>query len=693
MNYTKLLLVSLILILPASAWGQEPEPGNPYVFDPVVVTANKSEQSVQDISASVSVITSGQIQDSNISNIEGIFKATPNIFITTTGPKASVATFASIRGIASSMGGSPVLGVYVDDIYYPRLDMTLMDIDRVEVLRGPQGTLYGRNTEAGVINIITKNPTNDFSSKLTAEYESFNTRNFIGTLSGPIVEDVLLFRVAGSYKASDNYFENKLDGDKKVNAYEDKDFRFKLMTAPNDRYNVALTVDIQDYWGGGYADFSPIDSANPRKNIDMDFPGSAIKKAYSAALRAEYAFSDVTLTSVTSFRKDDSVNDNDIDFLPIDIMRLHLGYDTTIYSEELRIASNNKTSPLQWIAGTYGYYEESDYNIGMRANLDNMGMPGMGIMNGRNYADVDSTGLAFFGQVSYTLWDKLELTGGIRYDTIRRKIDYSRDGWANFGLNDLSGNRSETYEAWLPKAAISYKITDNIRPYFSVSRGFREGGFNVVDDIGHPYDSEYTWNYELGMKTEWFDNRLILNAALFHIDWTDRQIEIMDHGGSTFHIDNAGKAVSRGFELEAIARPLHGLELTGSFGYTDVEYKDYKPQPGVDYSGNKAIDTPRYTARLGATYRLDNGLFFGASYNHYGKVYFDPANEGSQGEYQIVDARIGYEHDDFEVYLYARNIFDETYFTRSVHSGVGGSQWYGRQGEPQTFGISLSYKF
>jgi iron complex outermembrane receptor protein len=307
-------LVSAALIITArGAYAQEPAPSEGLLLSPIVVTAEKRKQDLQNVPASITSIDSTQIEDNQITTMKDVFKMAPNIYITKTGPSAVSASFATMRGIASSMGNSPVLGVYIDDVYYPYLDMTLLDVERVEILRGPQGTLYGRNTEAGVINIITKDPGEVWRNKITSSYSSYNTRQLTAASSGPLVPEKAYFLVAASYLASDSYFKNRYSNDDSVNKYENYDGRMKLISTPSDRLKFTLSFDVQNYWSGGYADFAPLDSANPRKNVNMDYDGSTSKNSYITSLKAEYETDFANFYSMTSYNRPDRKQEDGLD--------------------------------------------------------------------------------------------------------------------------------------------------------------------------------------------------------------------------------------------------------------------------------------------------------------------------------------------------------------------------------------------
>ncbi|MDR1395409.1 MAG: TonB-dependent receptor [Deltaproteobacteria bacterium] len=656
--------------------------GEGMVLEPILVTADKREAELFDIPSSAAVISSETMSLFKIDSTEKLFQAVPNIYLTNTGPRGVSTNFGTIRGIASSMAGSPVLGIYIDDVYYPHLGMLLMDLERVEILRGPQGTLYGRNAEAGVINIVTKNPENFFTGQVSAEYSSFKTRKMETSFSGPIVPDSLLFRVSAAYEASDGYFRNQFDGKDDTGRYEDKSFRLKLMSPVSEDTRLDLTMDVNDFWSGGYADFAPL-----RKNsrawdkINSDFDGGSRNKQLGFSLRGRTELSFGSLLSVTSFSQEKMNSGNDVDFTPQYLVNLFIDQDTDIISEEIRLLSNNEESPLKWLLGIYAYSEDLRMDASLDAPLFG------GVMDMKN--DIDSKAAAVFGDVSYLFFGKLELSAGLRYDYIRKNTEYSM---LYNGFRMAGGHDSKSFSAWLPKVSASWRFSDQAMVYAAVSKGFREGGFNMIDDIGFPYKSEFAVNYEIGAKMRWLDSRLTANLALFQIDWTNRQIEIMVPQTGGFHVDNAGRAVSRGLELEIAARPADSLTLEAGFGYTAIEYKEYSPSPLENYSGRRAIDSPRYTGRLAAAWRHPSGFQAGFSWSAFGKVYFDPANQVSQGAYSIADVFAGYDAGPVSIKLWGHNIFNAQYFTRGVQDAPGTS-WYGRAGQPRSFGIKVTGYF
>lgn len=675
--------LSLICAGPALA-AEVKESKKAVVLETVKVTAEKTSQDAQDVPASMSVVTGEQLEDLNVADSYKLFQMAPNMYLVKMASKAGPTGFASMRGITSFMTGSPVLGFYVDDVYYTNMEMNLFDIDRAEVLRGPQGTLYGRNTEAGVINIVTRKPGNAWTGKVQTGYGNYGGKELSGVLGGPIAEDLLKFRLAGRYSTSDGFNKNDAKGGSKVGGPEDGDARMTVDFTPAPDWNFQWTTDAQNY-RSKYADFQLLSSVKDNPNhVNVDYNGNAQRNAYGTSLRAEHDMGGLKLVSITAARDERNRADNDVDFSPTDFMRLGTLTETKLLSEELRLSSEG-SGPGRWLTGVYVFNEDAL----LKADMDIRPLASHFIQKGTT----QTLGTAAFGQYSHTLADRLTLTGGLRYDREQKDFRYQWTGGAVWGLlggtpiADQSGSVSKTFSAWLPKFVADYKWAEDLNTYASVSRGFKSGGFNVKDTPGKPYDAEYTWNYELGLKSQWFDKRLQFNTSVFYIKWDKQQVEVPNY--PDFTIINAQHSTSKGLEMELRALPLKSLELTGSFGYV-YSSLDEMNSGGANYSGCRAPNVPGYTASFGATYRFMDGFLASLLFNRYGERYLNLDNTRKQGEYQTVDAKLGYQVEGFEASLWAKNIFDAAYATRTFQSN---GAWYARAGDPRTVGVSLSYSF
>lgn len=676
---------------PSLARSEESHANGTVELAPMTVTAEKREGDASAIPTSITLLNETQIQDFDLKSASDLEALTPNLYITRGG--ASTSNRAAMRGITSSMTGDPVMGFYLDGVYYGSgLDIGLFDVERVEVLRGPQGTLYGRNSEAGVVNVVTKKPGDEWEGSLSADVGTFNSYTGTAMLGGPLIDGRLGIRGNFRYHTTDGWFENQYDGSNEAGQEDNFDGRLSVIATPSDQLELRLIYDGQHYDSASYAPFAPMNDSDMRHSVNVDDDGKADKDADGLSLTADYAWESMALTSITSVRSEDQTFANDIDFTPIDLMAMSIGSETRGVSQELRLHSTDD-SPLQWIGGAFLLHEERDGQADTWMNFMNMGMgmPGetLGLKN-----TTTTNGFALFGEASYLFFERLKLTLGLRYDLEQKDFNYSQTPGGPvlgmMGYADQSGSQDDTFEAWLPKAALSYALTEGIMPYASVSRGFKSGGFNTIDNLGRPYEPEFTWNYEIGVKTNWFDNRLQANLALFHIDWTDVQVEVPTAGGTSTYIENAGEATSQGVELEVLARPLQGLELLMGGAYTDARYEEYTSGENV-YDDNRFIDSPEYTLNLGLTYRLPGtGLFTNMHYARFGAIAFDPANTREQDDYGVLSAKVGYEGDGYEVYLYGRNLLDEEYVTRAF---AVNDAWYGRAGEPQIFGVNVKFYF
>lgn len=662
-------------------------------LEEIKVTADKREVSANKVPTSMTVYTQTDIEDSNIRTAEELFSILPNMYLLKAGPAADIASGISIRGVAQHMSGAPAFGFYIDDIYYNEYDSNLIDIERIELLRGPQGTLYGRNTIGGVLNIVTKKPGNETTGKIRFGYGNYNSMDVMASLSGAVVEDKFFVRASGSFSKSDGYMENEFNDDDDVNSPLERDGRILFRYTPTDKTSFDLGFDALRY-ESDYTDYvleSEIDSSDSHK-ANVDYKGDSLKEAFGINLRAENKRENFKIVSITSFRDDENKLDHDMDFTPMDGQRQLYQRDYLTISEELRFVSDNENSPFEWLFGLYGFTEEQDHNLvyTLGKAFEN---PAWGMFAGPYpiKGKTDATGGAVFGELSYKLDNWLKITGGLRYDHEKQDFEYDASGaWGKKGETD------ETFSALLPKFALSYTGSENYMPYLSVTKGYKSGGFNLQTNQGEKFDPEYTWNYETGIKTNWFDRRLSLNAAVFYINWEDLQVNASN--GVDFLTENAGSATSNGIELELSARPLRGLKIKGSFAYTRSEYDDYKvdatqTKPAVDFSDKDVPFVPDYTGNLGMTYRTMNGFFVGADYIHTGRVFMNNENTLKQGSYNLVNAKIGYESDSFEIYLWSNNIFEEKYATAYVDFRENQGGLWARPGNPRTIGVTIGYNF
>jgi iron complex outermembrane receptor protein len=358
-------------------------------------------------------------------------------------------------------------------------------------------------------------------------------------------------------------------------------------------------------------------------------------------------------------------------------------------TQELRIQSPKELGAMKWLAGLYYSNEDEDYND-YSNTYDTKSSYGYNVKY--NWpGDRGEKTMAVFGQLTIPLFSRLNLTTGLRYETIHKDINYksqvTRTDTGEKLTSDVEWSRDEDWEALLPKGVFSWDINKDVMVYFSIAQGYLAGGFNGWGDDPDTatFDEQTSWNYEIGAKTAWFNNRLFFNSTLFYIDIDDMHVWSNPSTG-IWIASNAAKAHSQGVEIEIKAKPLQGLDITAALGWTDVEFDDYKISDTSDYTGNTPIQTPEYTFNLSAQYRFNTGFFVRMEMEGYGKTYYNEENTLERSPFQLYHAKIGYETSNWEVYLYGNNLSDKKYF-----STINNERH--TVGSPRTLGVVASVRF
>lgn len=681
---------SLVLIAPTVAQAES------NTLDAITVTAEKRDADVMDVSSSVSAKTEIELQDAEIASIVELSQHTPNLHIFTWGGSRENNIF--IRGIGPGLFTDPTVGFYVDGVNYTSngmFDLDLADIERVEVLRGPQGTLYGGNSLAGIINVITKKPGNYTEGKLTFSADSLDQRKLGISASTPLIEDELFVGVSLSKVDNSGHLDNIYNG-KDYGGREDTNARLKFLWQPTDTLETNLILDYQKLRGDSYAlgsaDFI---KKNPKK-VDHNFDGENNRDSKGLALSVTKSFDGIDFTSVTGWRDWDSLNSADQDAGSMDGYMHHSESDEeqSQISQEFRWASTDN-QPLQWLAGLYAY--KSEYKVDGLNTLDYTAFGMGGPYADRTLVDKDNSGYAAFGQLDYDINDRLTLTAGLRLDKEKRKADIETRMQSAASV-DIKGEKNFT--EWLPKLGASYTLENDALLYTTVSKGYRAGGFDHLypSENDPTYESETSTNYELGYKSSFMDGSLELSAALFYIDIKDQQVQQLVPTTGTILTDNAGKGRSQGLEFESRYTPAEGWLISLGGSYTKAEYKSYS---GCDFTGmvsncngNKMVNTPELTANIAIqnrhplTENLD--LFSRIDVQHIGDYYFDSLNKFKQDSYQLVNLKMGVEAENWEAYAWVKNATDEYYSSVEFDFGAGHTV---EAGDPRSYGMTLSTRF
>lgn len=656
----------------------------------ILVTAERTPEDVQDVPLSITTFTEQQIEDTNITSLDSVADRTPNFTFFPSGANRT-APFYTLRGVSNFNAFTrDGVGFFIDDVPYDFsgfIDQDLVDLERIEVLRGPQNTLYGRSSAGGVINVITRRPTNEYEFKAAASYGSFEDLETQLSVSGPIVEDELLFRLSGSYGTQDGYVDNTfldddIDGGTAITG------RGQLLWTPSDEWEVLLNASVSDYREGA----EPLVFVRPGDPFEseLDFNGFNDVVSNAQSLRVAYDTPIIRVTSITAHRFSNQQGALDQDGSVADFLINAPDFSSRVFTQELRVQSPAQSERLQWIAG--GYFETSTFKNN-RDFISGTAAPATAQGTLRSDGEVDSRSLAAFGQASYEVVDDLTLTAGLRYENTKVSTDFTQtfispDEILILPLQQFSGVETDGSEL-LPRFVVDYQFTPNLLAYGSITRGYRPPGGNFEPDNAAVavFDAEKSWNYEVGLKSSWLDDRLTVNLAGFYNDTSNFQFPSVQNG-----IVTIGNADIRtvGAELELTARPIPGLELSAGLGLLDAEF-----QSGVDFFTGQPIEgkrtpfTPDLTYNVAAQYRSESGFFGRLEVIGFGKTYFDNLNTIEQDAFALVNARLGYEFDNYSIYLFANNLFDEEYLTQAFDFGG----ILAVAGAPQTFGIQVRTEF
>ena len=695
--------------------------GNTQTLGEVVVTANKREEDITKVSTSITSLSAKKIEDTRTWGLGGLTALVPNYTYQELGvPFQQV---QSIRGI-QVFSENPAVSTYIDDVN--NIDIlangfAFTDIERIEVLRGPQGTLFGRNAMGGVINIITKKPTNKTSGFAEDGVGNLGLQRHSAGFKTPIIKNKLFFGANGLYQSQDGYWKNDTTGTgatdgrangKLVGGEKNLYGNLYLKWLPTQRLSVTLNLKGQRDWSNNTGFFvsqsnDSIALANPDK-INLARVGEHERNIFNTSLVAKYFGNKVALTSISAYQTI-GLSFKDIDFPGF----YHSFYESAIgeslppqqvYSQELRINSNSG-SKLQYTAGFYGFSQvgyEPSTNLAFEVAPDIYSIF-------RNKSN--NFGLAGFGELSYQITQKIKATAGIRYDYEKREATFNGFGEASFVGGVFTQIRPDTtvngnYAALSPKVTLSYAANQRSNIYVSYTRGFRAGGVNaqkVPINVRQTFDPEYSNNYEIGYKTFLAGNKLSIGASAFLIQWQNLQFFNLV-APFTYARENVGDAQSSGVELEISAIPVKGLTIDGSFGINQTEYKDFDlkrvnfftaVETITPIGGNKLSNAPSHTIFLGAQYEVEIAPKLKAvvrgEVRNIGSYYTDIQNQIEQPAYTLIHSRIGLVYSNYSLFFWGQNLNNQRYLAfGNADSSFGRSV---RTAAPRTIGVTLSAKF
>lgn len=682
-------------------------------LDEVVVTAEKKEELLQKIPVSITALSAKQVDDYRLWNSKDLTAIIPDLFSNNSGDQRNV---TSIRGIVTT-SYDPAVATYIDGVNQFSLDTyisTLFDIDRIEVLRGPQGTLYGRNAMGGVINIITKKPTNTTTGFVEASAGNYGLQRYSAGIRTPLVKDKLFFGAAAMFEKRDGYYTNEFNNSPFDNQ-NNVTGNYYLTFLPSANWNFTLNVKHQNNRNdGAFTLVNGVKEAfdNPFK-LNQNALATMIDNTLDASLNIQHSGHSVNFTSISAWQQNHRYYDAPIDgdFSAADAVSIINNYGgkwnkVKVFSQELRFNStDSKTKRLKWTTGTYFFYHDNPNkqatHFGNDAAL--LGAPDINFST-INTSIAKNAGIAFYGQTTYAVFPKLYLVAGLRYDYESKKLDvkgeYQKDGESAL-VTQPDTAATAKFSAFSPKLGLSYEAATNSNVYITYSRGFRTGGLTQLSSDPsqpplYPYKPEYSNNFEAGIKNTFLDNRLRLNVALFVTTVTNAQVPTLVLPEAITITKNTGKLISKGGELELAAAPAKGFELSYSFGYTDAKYTSLKvAQNGeaVDLNNNKQIYTPNITSMLAAQYTYEFGrkhslkLIGRAEWKYLGSEYFDLANTIKQSPYSLINLRLGISSKWLDLFFWSRNTGNQKYIAYAYDFGAV------HLGDPATYGGTARFKF
>lgn len=660
-------------------------------LEAVMVTADKTtSKDVNDLPMSVSVIDEEELGDYQIDQVDQLTNFLPNVNYLKTG---SHWTEVSFRGMGAMSNMVYTSYSSLDGVSLPYVGSdAFFDVQRIEVVRGGVGSLFGRNTHAGHLNIITNDPGDTLNAHATARYGSFNTYEVDGAVGGPVNEKVG-FRLAARYSGTDGWIENDYYNRDDTNDGSQASGRAKVVFSPSDTCDAtfSLNLDRFDSANDNYANVDGGGTIHTLNNLLGHDNGSMVLPSLDLRKR----FGALELTSITAFvdTKYDMLLDQDMS--PLDAIILDYQEDYQTFSEELRIATTDQNAVWQGMAGLYLMHQKGTYDMDFQFGSQGAYFGSIPGMYQKSDSELTTDNAALFGQVQYRPWEKVEFTAALRMDWERVKVDWN----TAYGLNGTTYG-TDKYDAdqdWLallPRISAAYLLATDQRIYATIYQGYRSGAYNVLstsrDVIEHSVDPEYTTTYEAGYKAALFDKRLSLRAAIFYVDWRDIQLSVVKDG--LVVLQNAGKAHSYGLETEVGWQVLPGLNILASLGLISAEFDEYNGHSsGENLSGNDIPNTPNYKFALGGVYRHASGLFAQASASWIGKKYLEETNGYQQDAYVLIDAKTGYEAERWAAYIWGQNLADELYVVRALDFyGMG---YYGRTGQPLAVGVELQWRF
>lgn len=720
---------ALVPAVTVTAWAQPVGQERRATLEEVVVTAQRRQENLQEVPISVVAIPADALDAGGIRGTVNLPELVPSVQLGRSGP----AGLFFVRGVGNISGASGEEGAnafYVDGVYIYEKQATVLkfnNIERVEVLKGPQGTLFGRNSSGGLVHVITREPGDEVTGKINVGYGKFDTFTGQGYFAAPLTDTLSADIAITATDQRDGWGRSELTGED-VSLGWDWGVRSKWVWRPSDRAKLTLVGDYaresDDYTTSfrmkpgtlGVTGTQPASDPYDTAANDLGFSN---QRNAGLGLTAEFDMDWGTLTSITGYRDNDTRTRLDLDAGPLPFAKIDIWSSSSAFQQEFRLSSQD-TDPLAWQVGMFFMDAQVDLEP---QRISGLAFGGVGV-GSETFSTMETRSLAGFGELSWMVTPTTQLTAGLRYT--RDKLDFKgRQQPIGSSVVLFSREDSKNFSGETFRLALRQDITDSINVYASYNRGFKSGTFSTQAITIDPVDPQEVDAFEVGLKSELLDRRLRFNAAAFHYRISDYQTRAASTADGASFLLNAAKVEVDGLELEFEAIPAEGLRLFGSATFLKSEFTDFPfapysypnpavctpggPQPGMttgaavggstfcngSAKGNKTPHAPKFAGTLGMSYshavNAGGEVRMSALYNYNDGYYFESDNRMRQPSFNTLNASLAYHPTpNWGIELWGRNLTDELYFVQRVGSALVDFQV---PAAPRTFGINLSYAY
>jgi len=663
-------------------------------IDEIIVTADFRGRALSELPASVTVCSASELEQRAVQHFEELVNAVPNLNWSGDGHRARYFQIRGAGELEQYQGApNPSVGFLIDDIDFSGIGTiaTLFDMQQVEILRGPQGTRYGANALAGLIYMQSTLPTADWNGRFELMAADDNAHSAGFALGGSInKDDSLMLRLSLQEYQSDGFRDNPYLGRTDSNGRDETTARLRLRWQPGEDWQVDVAVLFAEA-DNGYDAFALDNSYT----VLSDKPGKDAQRSSGASMKVQYdGWADIEFTSITALADSDIEFSYDADWGNDDSW-MPVTYDYISISQRKRrtLSQEFRFSGANWLAGVYALRLDDELDTFNWGDYYDPFYDYADSLNATLLSDYEATNLAAFGQYEFELSNATRLSAGLRVE--RRTTQYD-------DTDGLSENPSESM--WGGELSLSHDHSASVTSFITLSRGYKAGGFNLglVPDDRREFGAEQMWNLEAGIKSSWLDDKLQVNASLFHSRRDDQQVRTSfqldpgDPASFVFFTDNAAEGETLGLEAEVRWLPNEAWELYATLGLLDATFDKFDT-PQVNLDGRQQAHAPDYSYAIGGRYTHQTGFFVRADITARDAFFYDVSHDQKSQSYELANARIGYDAEDWSVQLWARNLFDKDYTVRGFYFGNEPPDFpaalYTRFGDPRQVGVTFEKRY